>query len=143
MVALPAPEDIAVRLNLDEGAKVWSRRRITTVDDEPVMTCDSYYPADLVADTPITQPGPILGMDWSILEGDLGRRVAYAIEDLHFRPATPEERERLRARPDAGIVHLLSTVYDTDGQPFKVNDFRLLADRHLLSYRIEAAQLGQ
>lgn len=138
MLAVPAPDEIAQRLNLDEGTEVWTRRRITTVEGEPVMTCDSYYPADLVADTPITQPGPMLAMDWSILEGDLDKRVAYAVEDLHFRLATPEERERLRARPDAGIIHLFSTVYDADGQPFKVNDFRLLADRHRLSYRIEA-----
>jgi hypothetical protein len=50
-----APE-FATRLQLDDNAIAVARRRVQYCDDEPYALADSYFPYELVRDSPIAQP---------------------------------------------------------------------------------------
>jgi len=51
-----APEEVAVRLGVEQDADVAARRRLFVVNDEPVALCDSYYPSEVARGTPLAEP---------------------------------------------------------------------------------------
>jgi GntR family transcriptional regulator len=56
-----APPEIAMRLDIDEGAEVVVRRLTFMLEGVPVALHDSYFPADLAAGTALEQPHLIRG----------------------------------------------------------------------------------
>ena len=50
------PRDVALRLDVDDDARVVVRRRLFVVNGEPVAFCDSYYPPDVADGTPLAEP---------------------------------------------------------------------------------------
>ena len=61
MTRIPAPAEIATRLDVGEGSDVIVRRLTFWLEDMPVALHDGYFPADLVAGTAIEQPRRIRG----------------------------------------------------------------------------------
>jgi GntR family transcriptional regulator len=132
-----APADIAALLDLDEGAPVVVRRRVLLVDGEPAQLADSYYPADLAAGTALLSNARIRGGAASVIEDQLGRRIARFVEELSGRMPTPAEARELRLPPGVPVVRALRTAYDSEGGPVEVLDSRIPMDRHTLRYEIE------
>ncbi|WP_406311325.1 UTRA domain-containing protein [Streptosporangium sp. NBC_01639] len=128
------------RLELDEGAQVVVRRRTFLVDGSPVALCDSYYPADLVADTVITQPRKIKGGVYSVIEDTVGpirRQVSHSVEDLVCRMPTREEAAELDLMPSVPVVRVLRTVYDSENRPLEVQESIMAADSHEFRYEVK------
>ena len=69
---IPAPSEVAARLDIDEGAEVVVRRLTFLLEGSPIATHDSYFPADLVADTAIEQPQLIRGGAHAVIEDPAG-----------------------------------------------------------------------
>jgi len=135
----PAPADVALRLDVDEGARVVVRRRLFVVNGEPVAFCDSYYPAELAAGTPLAEAERIAGSAYGLIEdpaGPIGRRLERSVDDLVCRMPTPEEVAGLRLAPGVPVVRTLRTVYDAQGRPVEVQDTVAAADKHQFRYEV-------
>jgi GntR family transcriptional regulator len=134
-----APREVALRLDVDDGAWVVVRRRLFVVNDEPVAFCDSYYPSDVADRTPLAEPERIAGGAYGLIEdpdGPIGRRLKRSVDDLVCRMPTPEEVEGLGLGPGVPVVRTLRTVYDVDGRAVEVQDTLAAADKHQFRYEV-------
>jgi GntR family transcriptional regulator len=61
VATVSAPPEVAVRLNLDEGAPVVVRRRVFLLEGQPTALVDSYYPAERASGTAIEEPDRVRG----------------------------------------------------------------------------------
>ena len=134
---LRAPAFVAERLGLDDSEEVFVRRRRMSADGVPMQLADSYWPVDLVRDTPITHADTGLGGSYARLE-ELGHRPARFREELSARMPTDDERRALRLGPGTPVVRLIRTAFDDDGTPVEVFDSVLAADRHVFTYDFNA-----
>jgi GntR family transcriptional regulator len=134
-----APREVALRLDVDEDARVAVRRRLFVVNGEPVAFCDSYYPADVADGTPLAEPERIPGGAYGLIEdsaGPVGRRLKRSVDDLVCRMPTPEEVDGLRLAPGVPVVRTLRTVYDSQGRAVEVQDTVAAADKHQFRYEV-------
>lgn len=134
-----APDDVALRLDIDEGGPVVVRRRVFLIDQEPVALCDSYYPADLAQGTVIAGHRRIKGGVHAFIEdpaGPIQRKVTRSIDELMSRMPTHEEAEELKLAIGVPVVRVLRTVYDADDRPLEVQDTIAAADRHEFRYEV-------
>lgn len=139
VVTITAPNEVSMRLDLDQDASVVVRRRLFLVDRQPVALCDSYYPAELAEGTVIAEHRRIKGGVHAAIEdpgGPIRRRVARAVDDLVARMPTHEEAEDLGLSPGVPIMRVLRTVYDADDYPLEVQDTVAAADSHEFRYEV-------
>lgn len=135
-----APTEIAALLGVDTGYRVLVRRRMFVVDDRAVARCDSFYPADLVRNTPIGEPLLIPGGAVRVIEdpdGPIRRRLARSVDDLTCRMPTAQEFDVLGLTPGVPVVRVLRTMFDGDGCPVEVQDTVAAADRHSFHYEVD------
>jgi GntR family transcriptional regulator len=134
-----APEEIALRLDVEPGSPVVVRRRLFLVNEEPVALCDSYYPAALASGTPLAEPENIPGGAYRIIEdrsGPIGRRLKRSVDDVVCRMPTPNELEGLKLPVGVPVIRVLRTVYDSQGTAVEVQDTVAAADKHQLRYEV-------
>jgi GntR family transcriptional regulator len=134
-----APREVALRLDVDEDARVVVRRRLFVVNGEPVAFCDSYYPADVADGTPLAEPERIPGGAYGLIEdsaGPVGRRLKRSVDDLVCRMPTPEEVDGLKLASGVPVVRTLRTVYDSQGRAVEVQDTVAAADKHQFRYEV-------
>jgi GntR family transcriptional regulator len=139
VVMVAAPPDVAIRLDIDEGAPVVVRRRLFLVEEEPAQLCDSYYSAALAQGTKLAEPRRIRGSAYAVIEdpaGPIGRRIARTVDDVVSRMPTPREAEALRMPPGTPVLRVLRTVYDAHDAPVEVQEAIMAADRHELRYEV-------
>jgi GntR family transcriptional regulator len=134
-----APREVALRLDVDEAARVVVRRRLFVVNGEPVALCDSYYPPDMADGTPLAEPERIAGGAYGLIEdpeGPIGRRLKRSVDDLVCRMPTPDEVEELKLGPGVPVVRTLRTVYDAEDRAIEVQDTVAAADKHQFRYEV-------
>jgi GntR family transcriptional regulator len=134
-----APREVALRLDVDEDARVLVRRRLFVVNDEPVALCDSYYPAGLAEGTRIAERERIAGGVYGLIEdpsGPIRRRLRRSVDDVVCRMPTPDEVAVLQLAPGVPVVRTLRTVYDSDGATVEVQDTVAAADKHQFRYEV-------
>jgi GntR family transcriptional regulator len=137
---VPAPPEVATRLDINEGADVVVRRLTFWLDDIPVALHESYFPALLVAGTAIERPRKIRGGAHTIIEdpaGPIRRHIARSVDEISGRMPTPDEVRQLRLPPGVPVFRILRTVYDSDGQPVEVQDSLAAGDRHGFCYEVD------
>jgi GntR family transcriptional regulator len=137
--SVPAPDEVAERLDVDTGSPVVVRRRLFVVNGEPVALCDSYYPRDLAGGTALAEPERIPGGAYGLIEdadGPIGRRLQRSVDDLECRMPTPSEVEALVLAPGVPVVRILRTVYDSDGSAVEVQETVAAADKHQFRYEV-------
>lgn len=140
VATVSAPPEVAIRLDLDEGASVVTRRRLFLVDGQPVALCDSYYLVDMAEGTGIAQPRRIAGGVHRIIEdptGPIRRHIARSVDELMSRMPTPEEAEGLKLPSGVPVVRLMRTVYDVDDHALEVQCTLAAADRHEFRYEVD------
>ncbi|NKI42698.1 GntR family transcriptional regulator [Streptomyces physcomitrii] len=140
-----APPEVAEALDVPFGESVIVRRRLFTVDEEPMQLVDGYYPVDLARNTPIAEPRRIRGGVHAFLENPAGpvrRRVARFVEDLHVRMPTPSEVSELNIPPGVPVARVFRTAYDAEGVPLEVLDSLVPCDRHAFRYVIDVPAAG-
>ena len=137
---IPAPPEVATRLDIDQGAEVVVRRLAFLLEGVPVALHDSYFPAELAADTAIEQPRLIKGGAHSVIEdpaGTIHRHIARSVDEISGRMPTPEEARTLSLPPGVPVFRILRTVYDSDGQPVEVQDSLAAGDRHTFCFEVD------
>jgi GntR family transcriptional regulator len=125
--------EVAKRLQLEAGQLVVTRRRVRYLDGEPFNINDSFFPLDLVRDTPIMRPESIPEGANEVLAG-LGYRQERAIDELYVRMPTPDEVRRLELAPGTPVGYHVCTGYTEEGKPVRVAISVLPGDRHVISY---------
>lgn len=134
-----APEEVVLRLGVDQDSRVVARRRLFVVNDEPVALCDSYYPADVADGTALADAERIAGGAYGLIEdadGPIARRLKRSVDDLECRMPTQPEVEALDLAPGVPVVRILRTVYDSDGAAVEVQDTVAAADKHQFRYEV-------
>ena len=139
----PAPPEVAELLDLDPelGSMVLQRRFVFYASDRPQQMSWSYYPFDLVRDTPIADPGnePWPGGNLAQL-ATLGIFVTGIEESVGSRMPTPEERRTLTIAdgvPVLTVTRRMLTGPPGDRQPVEAARIVIPADGTVLDYTID------
>src|SRR6266567_8398637 len=74
-----ASQEVAMRLDINEGSLVVIRQRLFLIDSQPVALCDSYYPADMAEDRRIKGGVHVLIEDPS---GPIKRKISRSVDEL-------------------------------------------------------------
>ena len=134
---LRAPDDIAARLELEEGAdQVLVRRRVHFVDDQPSHIGDTYYPVDLVKDSDIATPGQ-LDRGGNRVLAELGHEVVRRRDEIRTRMPTPQEAQALQLAGGVPVLFTMRTGYDTTGRPVALYWGIWPGDRHVIDYEVD------
>ncbi|MBV9012121.1 MAG: UTRA domain-containing protein [Pseudonocardiales bacterium] len=83
---VPAPVEIAERLNVPPDTPLIVRRRLFVVDDQPMQLCDGYYPATIFRGTAVAEPRCIKGGVHAVIEdteGPVRAKVTQFVEGLN------------------------------------------------------------
>lgn len=142
VATLNATADVATQLDLDNDAEIVVRRRLFTIDGQPVSLCDSYYPGEMAKGTPISENHRISGGAHAVIEdpaGPIRRRIERSVDDLVCRMPTPEEIEGLKLPAGVPVVNVIRTVYDIDNRPVELQYSIAAADRHQFRYEVSMA----
>jgi len=137
---IAAPPEVAARLDVDEGAEVIVRRLTFLLEGTPVALHDSYFTADLAADTAIEQPSLIRGGAHALIEdpsGPVRRHIARSVDEISGRMPTPDEARILGMPPGVPVFRILRTVYDDAGRPVEVQDSVAAGDRHTFCFEVD------
>jgi GntR family transcriptional regulator len=125
-------EHVASCLRIRAGDEVLARRRVILAEDVPVRLVNSYFRADLFADTPVSTPDLAPSSLQESLEA-LGHRFGHAEETLVARPAARVESEALRLDPGEWVVQLLRASYSTEDTPVHMLETICAASRHVFT----------
>jgi len=137
---IPAPAEVATRLDIDEGSDVIVRRLTFWLEDMPVALHEGYFPADLAVGTAIELPRKIRGGAHAVIEdlqGPIHRHIARSVDEISGRMPTPGEVQELRLPPGVSVFRILRTIYDSEGRPVEVQDSVAAADRHGFRYEVD------
>lgn len=130
----PAPQSVAEAFGIEEGARVWVRRRTTIVADRPHQLADSYYPLDLALGTSLTREDSGPGGGFARLD-EAGDPLAEISEEWDARMPTSPESVALQLPGGTPVIDLTRIVYDTKGRAVEVMLAVIAADTVRMSYR--------
>lgn len=130
------PASIAERLGLDPvtGIAVL-RRRLRSVDHDPYLLADSYFPAELVQGTPLMEPGDV-SAPGGVLAASGHIQVRYH-DEMTARMPTRAETQALRLSAGTAVIEHTRTGYDADGRALRVMVTVLPGDRHVITYDVQ------
>ncbi len=137
VVEVPATDEVAVALHLVGETRVVVRRRLMLVDDDPVQLADSYYPAELVRDTPIADPAKLPGGTIAALKR-LGLTLDRFEEYVATRMPAPDEIRTLRLAEGVPVIVLSWVAYAEGDTPVEYSVATLNGERHRLKYEFPA-----
>jgi GntR family transcriptional regulator len=130
-----ADPEFATRLQLDDNAIAVARRRVQYCDEQPYALADSYFPYELVRDSPIAQPDNIPHGANKVLD-DLGHVQVRFRDEITVRMPTTDEARRLNIAPGTPVAQLLRTAYDDD-RAVRLAATILPGDRYILVYEVD------
>jgi GntR family transcriptional regulator len=140
---IPAPPDVAELLGIDPelGTLVLQRRFVFYANDRPQQLSWSYYPFDLVRETPVADPvnEPWPGGNLAQL-ATLGIFITEVRESVQSRMPTPDERRILTLAegvPVLTITRRMLTGQEGDRQPVETANIIIPADNVVLDYTID------
>lgn len=134
IVTPPAP--IAQRLGVDSTGLAVLRHRVRYVDHEPYLLADSYFPVDLVQNTPLMEPRDVSAPGGVLAAAGL-IQVRYR-DEMTARMPTRAEIDALRLPAATPVIEHIRTGYDTDGRALRVMVTVLPGDRHVITYDVSA-----
>ncbi|MGW7617383.1 GntR family transcriptional regulator [Streptomyces antimycoticus] len=131
--ALP---EVAEALGIGEGAAVIVRKRVITLDGEPIELTDTYYPAAVAAGTELAEPRKIKGGAVTLLT-QLGHAPDRIHEDITARLPSEAEREALHLSDRDPVLILRRTTTDVKGAPVQVDLMTMPARGRHLNYEMQ------
>ncbi|AEM88320.1 GntR family transcriptional regulator [Streptomyces violaceusniger] len=132
---LPAPEEIAARLKVKEGAKTVLRFCHRYVDDVPWSTQATYYPGWLVERAPrLAEPGDIADGTTRYLADHGISQIGY-FDEIATRMPTPEEARLLEIGAGVPVLLWTRTGY-SDEKPIRCTVTTFRGDLNRMNYEI-------
>jgi DNA-binding GntR family transcriptional regulator len=131
------PPPVADRLGLapDTGIALL-RRRVRSVDREPYLLADSYFPVELVQGTPLMEPRDVSAPGGVL--ASLGLIQAWYRDEIVPRMPTRREIEMLRLPAATPVAEHMRTGYDKDDRPLRVMVTILPGERAVSIYDVQA-----
>lgn len=133
---IPAPKEVAEAFGIAEGSATVARKRIITLDGEPIELTDTYYPTAIAAGTPLAEPGKIKGGAISLL-AQLGHAPSRVHEDVTARMPSTNERETLSLGDRDPVLILRRVTTDKEGAPIQVDLMTMPARGRHLNYEMQ------
>ncbi|MGH3715206.1 MAG: GntR family transcriptional regulator [Micromonosporaceae bacterium] len=133
-----APELVAARLGLPADATVVVRKRLRYVDGAPCSIADSYFPYEMVKDTPVMSPADIQPgvVSWF---AERGRPQSRYVDEVSTKMPEPDEAHRLQLGQGVPVLIQNRTHYLQDA-PAWVTRIVLRGDRHRIVYDLPGAR---
>ncbi|MFI1091930.1 GntR family transcriptional regulator [Streptomyces sp. NPDC020917] len=125
---------IADKLNLEPGDLLLVRRRVRYVDEQPWSTEDSYYPHELVRDTPIAEPADIPQGVIAYM-ATIGHAQVRYVDDVSATMPNPKQADLLSMDPGVPLLVRMRVGYTTD-RPVRVTVTVMPTDRNVLRYEL-------
>jgi GntR family transcriptional regulator len=137
---VPAPPNIARRLNLQPGDRVMRTTYVLRADGIPVQMATSYEPMEIISDTQVSVPehGQHRESSVTVRMGAIGIRVDQVIEDISTRPPLLAEATTLAVPSGTPVLHIERTHLAGD-RPVETTDIVVPADQYRLRYRSRVA----
>ena len=110
---------VAQRLGIEVGDPAVLRRRLVTLDDQPVEVSDSWYPLAIAEGTGLAADKPIRGGAIRLL-ADLGYTATRCVEDITVPGVSSDVGELLGLCEGEPVIELTRTSYTEAGLPFEV-----------------------
>jgi GntR family transcriptional regulator len=132
---LPAPEEIAQRLNVTAGTKAVLRFCHRYVDDVPWSTQATYYPSWLVDASPrLAEPGDIEEGTTRYLAAQGIEQIGY-FDEIAARMPTPDEARLLEIGAGVPVLLWTRTGYSED-RPIRCTTTTFRGDLNRMNYEI-------
>ncbi|MFD7259770.1 GntR family transcriptional regulator [Streptomyces sp. NPDC059874] len=132
-----ADRRIADVLAISPGSRVWARSRRFVLDGKPVLFATSYLPAELVADSAITQTDTGPGGTYARL-AELGHGPVHFREAIRSRMPSADEAERLSLSMGTPVIQIIRTAFAEGGRAVEVNEMTLDSASYVLEYDFDA-----
>ncbi|MBI0296911.1 GntR family transcriptional regulator [Streptomyces sp. PRKS01-29] len=132
-----APDSIGAVLNAQTGTATCVRSRRYVLDGKPVMLATSYFPADLVAGSAITQEDTGPGGVYERL-AELGHKPVHFREEIRSRMPSYDEANRLELAMGTPVIVICRTAFADEGRPVEVNEMVLDSAAYVLEYDFDA-----
>ncbi|MFK0118742.1 GntR family transcriptional regulator [Streptomyces sp. NPDC090994] len=135
---VPAPADIAARLEIPEADYCVRTLYEYLADGKPVLVSTSWEPYSITSGTLAVLPegGPYAGMGVVRRMAEIGITVSHAVEQPEPRQATAEEASLLGVQKGALVTHIRRTYYSDDGRPVETADIVVPAAHCEIVYEI-------
>jgi len=133
---IEAPPEVAEAFGIPEGASVVARKRVITLDGDPIELTDTYYPASLAAGTALAVPSKIKGGAVTML-AQLGHNPDRIHEAVSARMPSREEQDALHLGSQDPVLILRRVTTDTEGAPIQVDLMTMPARGRHLNYEMQ------
>jgi DNA-binding GntR family transcriptional regulator len=142
VAVVAAPPGVAAALSLADGAgEVVRRRRIRSVDGEPYLLVDDYFPTELADGTPLAQPHDVVDLGAALAA--VGLPVMRYRDELRVRAPARTEIQALRLPPGTAVLERTRTGRPDAGDPaVHVAVTVVPGDRHVLTFDRLVAPVG-
>jgi GntR family transcriptional regulator len=131
---VPAPLEIAERLQIEEGDSTAVRGLVRFVDGQPWSLQDSYYPMELAEGTDLMSPADIQRGTTQVLR-ELGHPQIGYVDELSTRMPTPEEASTLQLGTGTPVLVYVRTGYSA-ARPVRVTATVFSGDRNRVVYHV-------
>jgi GntR family transcriptional regulator len=132
-----APDDVHVRLDLEEGEQVVRVERLRFADDEPMLYLIAYFPLHLGIDAESDFSGSVYA-----LLASRGFAVADAEHVVEADAADAEVAEAIGVESGHPVLRMHCTTYDDDGRPILYELARCRSDLYRYSVRLSRGSSG-
>lgn len=129
---VPASEEVAKALEINQGDQVVERRRIY-LDDQGVVTLSTSYLAGELAEAApeLLEAGPLPKMTFGLVEERTGRRAVRRRDVVAMRPVPDEIADLLGVEPGTMALTMTNHYRDQNGDPTEYARDYLGAGREL------------
>lgn len=115
------------------GKQAWMRSRVFQSEGRKIQQATSWYPADLVEGTAITEQDTGPGGSYARLD-EVGHGPARFREEIKIRLPLSAEAKTLGITMTTPVVFIMRTAFDADDRPVEVNEMMLDSDSYTLIY---------
>lgn len=114
---VPASEEVADALSVEEGTSVVQRRRRYLDEDGVIALSTSWLPGELAEAAPeLTSTGPLPKMTFGLIEDRTGRRAVKRRDVVSVRPVPDDVAPLLGVEPGSLALTMANTYWDQHGQ---------------------------
>ncbi|MFE6973612.1 GntR family transcriptional regulator [Streptomyces sp. NPDC057682] len=129
------PKRVRELLTLPPGSLTVARKRIRYVDNRPYALADSYFPQDLVKNTPLMEPRDVAAPGGVLASVGLVQ-VKYR-DEISVRMPTLKEASDLNLPTATPVAEHMRTGYGEDGTALRCMVTILPGDRHKILYEVD------
>lgn len=132
---VPAPEDVASRLEVPAGTQVFRLHRLGMVDGRPLWVEERYFSENVatgIQDYHMESPSIV-----ALLAREYGKRITAAAIRIESVGAAEEVASLLQVRPGSPLLAVQFTTY-VDDMPIDAMRAYFRGDRYAYAFRLEA-----